>query len=109
MFKAVNRVKPKKLHKCFRKNATNPKLLLLCVTKNWFSHYRCRDTYNVSNLHRIIEFARPSRSLAFVYCKGRVQKKRNLCKFTHLGGSGVGQITQKNKKKHAFKIHFRPF
>ena len=39
-------------------------------------------------------------------------KEKNLCKFTHLGG-WVGQewdkLHRKNKKKHAFKIHFRPF
>ena len=35
--------------------------------------------------------------------------KKNLCKFTHLDG-WVGQECDKlHRKKHAFKIHFRPF
>ena len=37
---------------------------------------------------------------------------REGCKFTHLGGWVVQEwdkLHRKNKKKHAFKIHFRPF
>ena len=42
--------------------------------------------------------------------KGRVQKK--VCKITHLDGwvfQEWDKLHRKNKKKHAFKIHFRPF
>ena len=37
---------------------------------------------------------------------------KKVCKITHLGwlvGSGVGQITQKKQKKHAYKTHFKLF
>ena len=44
--------------------------------------------------------------------EGLKKKRKIVCKITHLGGwvaQEWDKLHRKNKKKHAFKIHFRPF